>query len=288
MPASVTDEVVEQRILEMYVAAGPHAVVTGWAGLRIRGAGYFDGLAPDGETRLPVPIAANGGRVRTRPGLLVSRFTVPPDEVDLVQGIRCASEERSLFDELRRRVGVRERTVAIDMTCAAQLTSILRMRRYLKIRRWYRDVRTVVPSLDLADERSWSGPESDFRMVWEVDAGWGHPLCNRELFDLGGRFIGVPDLIDPRRAVIGEYAGDTHRDREQHTHDLGRAADFRDVGLEVVEITGQILRDRDLVVRRLREAGARAGLVPQTWRLGAAPKSLDQILDERDASAAVE
>ena len=186
--------------------------------------------------------------------------------------MRCASVERALFDELRRRTGLRERTVAIDMTCAAQLTSISRMRRYLKIRRWYRDVRTVVPSLDLADERSWSGPETEFRLVWDIDAGWGHPLCNREVFGVDGRFIGIPDLIDPRRAVIGEYAGVHHRNKDQHTHDLSRAADFRGVGLEVVEITGQVLRDRALVVQRLHEAEGRAGLLPQTWRLGPAPQ----------------
>ena len=63
VPGGVTDDLVEQRILEMYVASGPTAVVTGWAALRLRGGGYFDGLAPDGVTRLPVPIAANGGRV---------------------------------------------------------------------------------------------------------------------------------------------------------------------------------------------------------------------------------
>ena len=288
VPATVTQDTVEQRILEAYVAAGPGAVVTGWAALRLLGGGYFDGSAQDGRTRLPVPIAANGGRVRSRPGVVVSRFIVPPDEVTMIHGMRCASPERALFDELRRLTGVRQRTVAIDMACAAQLTSILRMRRYLKVRRWYRDVRTVVPSLDLADERSWSGPETKFRMVWEVDAGWGHPLCNREIFHVDGHLVGVPDLIDPRRAVVGEYAGEHHREIDQHTKDLGRGADFRGVGLEVVEVNGPILRDRRLVVERLHDAESRAGLLPQLWRLGPEPKTLDQILDERDAAEGIE
>ena len=215
---------------------------------------------------------------------MVGRFTVPPDEVVVLHGIRCASVERSLFDELRRLRGVRERTVAVDMACAAQLTSILRMRRYLLIRRWYRDVRVVVPSLDLADERSWSPQESWFRMIWEVDAGWGRPLCNREVFGPTGLLVGIPDLLDPRRAIVGEFSGEHHRDKDRHARDVARAAEFRAVGLECVEVVGRDVRNRRVVVRRLHEAEARAGLLPQTWVLGPKPKpSLDDFLDRRDA-----
>ena len=273
----------EQRILEAYVAAGDRAVVTGWAGLRLRRGGYFDGLAPDSLMQLPVPIAANGGRARARPGVVVGRFTVPPDEIDTINGMRCASAERSLFDELRRLRGVRERTVAVDMACAAELTSIRRMRRYLKIRRWYRDVRVVDPSLDLADERSWSPQESWFRMIWEVDAGWGRPLCNRELFGPSGRLVGIPDLFDPRRGIVGEFAGAHHRDQDRHASDVAREADFRAVGLEYVEVVGRDVRNRMLVVKRMYEAEARAGLLAQTWVLGPPPKpTLDELLDSRD------
>ena len=67
-PGRVSDELVEQRILEAYAGAGPRAVVTGWAGLRLLGGGYFDGLASDGVTRLPVPIATNGRTARAAPG----------------------------------------------------------------------------------------------------------------------------------------------------------------------------------------------------------------------------
>ena len=33
-------------------------------------------------------------------------------------------------------------------------------------------------------------------LVWVLDAGLDPPLCNREVFDLDGRLIGVPDLLD--------------------------------------------------------------------------------------------
>jgi hypothetical protein len=285
---SVSAALVEQRILEAYAGAGPNAVVTGWASLRLQAGGHFDGLAADGRTALPVPVAANGGRVRPTPGLLISRFTVPPDEVVVVHGIRCATIPRALYDEMRRLRGVRERVVAVDMACAARLTSIRRMRIYIATRRWYRDCRIVQPSLDLADEGSRSGQESRFRLVWEVDAGWGRPLCNREVFHESGRFIGIPDLLDPVRCVMGEFAGGDHRDIDRHESDIAREADFRSTGLEYVEVVTRDVRRPERVVDRMREAEQRAGQLPQTWVLGPEPKSLDEILDERDGPGSVE
>jgi len=283
--ARITDELVEQRILEAYAGAGDTAVVTGWASLRLQGGGHFDGLERDGRTRQPVPIAVDGGRVRPAPGRLIVRHTVPPDEIIVVHGIRCARTERALFDEMRlRQSDPREMAVAADSAFAAQLTSLRRMRRYIATRRWYRDKRIVDRGLDLAAEGSRSPQEGRFRIVWEVDAGWGRPLLNREVFDDCGILVGIPDLLDPRRGVAGEFAGGGHREPEQHEADVGRAAGFRRVGLEVVEVVGRDLRHRQLIVARMGQAESRARLVPQTWVLGPPPSpTLDEILDARDA-----
>jgi hypothetical protein len=288
VPAEVNDEYVEQRILEAVTRAGPDAVVTAWAGIRLWGGGTFDGLASDGTTRLPVPIATNGGRLQHQPGVLASRFTVPPDEVVTIHGMRCASIERSLFDEMRRRSRLRAMVVAADLTFAAELTSISRMRRYRADRRWYRDVRTVDAALGLCDENAWSPYEVDYRLVWQCDAGWGHPLCNRRVLDLDGRFVATPDLFDPVRGVAGEYAGWHHRDREQHEHDVVREGALRRVGLEVVEAVRGDIHDVDRLVQRLRDAErrVRASTLPRRWQLGP-PQSptLDEILDDRDRRA---
>jgi hypothetical protein len=84
VPSAVGDELVEQRIVEASCRAGDRAVVTGWASLRLWGAGYFDGLARDGATRLAVPIATNGERLQHHDGILASRFAVPPDEIVVI------------------------------------------------------------------------------------------------------------------------------------------------------------------------------------------------------------
>src|SRR4051794_33269996 len=72
--AGVTDELVEQRILEALAPTLGRAVVTGWAALRLQGGGFFDGLGRNGRTRIPVPLAANGERLSSRPGVVLSRL----------------------------------------------------------------------------------------------------------------------------------------------------------------------------------------------------------------------
>lgn len=282
VPVRVSDELVEQRILEAYARAGTRAVVTGWAALRLHGGGFFDGLARDGRTRLPVPIAANGERLGDCDGTLVVRLTVPPDEIVTIHGIRCAIPERALFDEMRRIGHVPEMAVAAGAACAGQLTSLRRMELYRSTRHWYRDVRVVARALEMAVEDCRSPQEDRFRMIWEYTAGWGRPLRNRPVLDLDGRLVAVPDLLDPARGVVGEYAGADHRDIDRHESDIAREADLRAVGLEYVEVVGRDLSQPDRVVQRMREAHARAGLLPCRWQLGPPPSpTLDEILDAR-------
>ena len=284
MPSGTRVDVVEQRILEVLTWAGPDAVATGWASLRLQGGGFFDGLARDGRTSLPVPIAANSQRRRPRPGVHLTEDRIPEDEVVIVHGMRCAMVERALFDEIRREPDEWDGVVAVDMCCAAQMTSIRRMQRYRWARYWYRDVRRLDRILPRAVEDARSRPEVDLRRIWTEYAGWPTPLCNRTILDLDGLAVGMPDLFDPSRGVAGEYAGAGHRDGDQHDRDLERAAAFRRVGIEAVEVTARHVRRPDLVARLLDEAAERAGLLPRRWQLGPPAPSLDAILDRRDGS----
>lgn len=272
----------EQRIVEAARLIRGRALVTGWAALRLHEANFFDGLEPDGRTPIPVCIAANGERMRTAPGLEVVRDQVPQEEVVVRHGIRCARVERALFDEMRRRGDPREAAVAFDMTAAAELTSLTRMRSYLTRRVGSRGRGLVAKGLEMGDEGSRSPQESRFRMIWEYDAGWGRPLCNRPVYTARGLLIGIPDLLDPARGVVGEYDGADHRDRARHTRDVRRMDDFRRVGLEYVAVVGQDLRDLRLVVARIHAAGDRAGKLPRGWRLGPPPMTLDERLLDRE------
>lgn len=270
VPAHVTDELVEQRIVEASARGG---VVTGWGALRLHGGGFFDGLARDGRTRLDVPIAACDSRTRGGPGILVIEDRIPPDDITVVHGIRCASVERALFDEMRRIGEVREAAVAIGAACAARLTTVHRMRIYTSTRRWYRDVRMCREAVEMAVGECRSPQEDRFRLIWEYDARWGRPLINQTVVDLDGRFVAMPDLLDVKRGVIGEYSGADHRDLDQHENDLVRWDDVRRVGLEVVEVVGRDLRSRERVVRRMQEAAARVVGVERRWRVVETPET---------------
>ena len=286
VPSTITDAVVEQRILEAAASAGPDAVVTGWAALRLLGGGFFDGLARDGATRLPVPVAASGGRIRPRPGVLLTHDAIPPDEITVVHGIRCAVAERGLFDEIRREEHFADQVVAADMAFGGELTSIRRMRRYRWTRYWYRGVRRLDRVLPWSSEHARSRPEVDLRLIWVRHDGWSDPLVNREVLALDGEHVGIPDLLDVRRGVAGEFAGAGHRDIDQHESDVERAARFRRVGLEPVEVVRRDLKNDDRVHRRMDEAAERAALLPQRWRLGPPARDLDELLDRRDAARA--
>ncbi len=286
VPAHVTDELVEQRILEAYAACGPNAVVTGWAGLRLHGAGFSDGLGADGNTRLDVPVSMNGGRTRSRPGVITLRTTVPTDEVVVIHGVRCAVIARALLDQIRLEAQLGgdewDQISQVDMACAAQLISIKRMARYRWMRYWYRDIRTLDRILPKCTEDARSPREVDFRRVWTDHAGWPNPLCNRTITDDEGRVIGMPDLFDVDRSVAGEYAGGGHRQKHRHNSDLIRAAAFRRVGIEIVEVTNTHIERPGRVVGWMQEAEERASLLPRRWQV--APRTgptLDQILDRQ-------
>jgi hypothetical protein len=284
VPASVSDELVEQRIVEATGLAPARAVVTGWASLRLQGGGFFDGLARDGRTRLPVPLSANGARFAASPAVLRTRDVVPPDEVTVIHGVRVATVARALFDEMRRQPGLREAAVAASMACAARLTSVRRMEAYCVGRRGHRDVRRVRDALTLAVEGARSPQEARFGLLWELDAGWGRPLLNRVVLDLDGRKVATPDLLDVERGVVGEYAGADHRDIDRHERDIAREAALRAVGLEYVEVVGRDLRRTARAVERMRQAEARVVVGPRRWKLAPPGPSLDEVLDRRDAA----
>lgn len=293
VPADVDPSSPRQRVAEQAARLGPAGAVTGWAALLLLGGDFFDGLERDGRTRRPVPLVDPGRHLRPSVESAPRRDRLAEDERTRRHGIRCTTPERALFDEMRG-LPLRDAVVACDMAAHAELTSIARMTAFLAAHRGWDGSPVVDSALLLASEHSRSRPETDMRLVWEVDAGFGRPLCNRPVFSRGGLLLGVPDLLDPRLGVVGEYDGADHREDDRRFRDLGREQAFRDHGLECFTLVGGDLRDRERAVARMRATRDRAlateWLRPDDWTLEPPPGwhhfhdeiPLDHRLDARD------
>ena len=291
VPAGVPDDLPEQRILEQSLRLPPSGAITGWAACRWWRAGFFDGLAADGVTRLPVPLAIGGAaRIRSLPGSVLLRGSLPADDVALVHGVRCARRARALFDAMRTADDLRSAVVAMDMMAAAGGVSVRQMRKYAAEHSGWTGARQVRAALELASERSRSPNETRLRLVWVLDAGLPPPLVNQEVWDLDGRLLGVADLLDAEAGVVGEFNGADHRTARRQTRDAEREDLMRRAGLEYLTVTGLDLRDPDRVVDRILSTRARALALPRPrgWTLRPPPGWLPEpTLDEVFAARSV-
>jgi hypothetical protein len=276
VPAGISDELPEQRILEESMRLPDDGCVTGWAGCRLAQAAFFDGLAADGASRLAVPLLVpTTSRLRSLDGSTVSREPFSPDEVRRVAGIATASPVRALFDEMRR-VDPREAVVALDMMAAALAVSVSELRDYLAPRRSWNRATRVTWAIEHADECSRSPNETRTRLVWRIDAGLPKPFVNQLVWDGNGRLLGEADLFDPEAGMVVEYDGGTHLRFGQRTRDNSREVGFRRAGLEFLRVLAPDLHDRATLADRMRAARARALYargVRGAWTLDPPPHS---------------
>lgn len=258
MPCDLpTEDAVEQRILEAAMTCPEDGAVTGWAALRWLTGAYFDGTYA-GED-LPVPLAVQHRGFRQRPGIAPSWEQVLRSEIIEVDGLRITVPVYSASFEARHAGNGVDAVQALDIALMFDLTSIAELTDFA-IRRLFKmtGIAQLDAAITLASENCWSPPEATMRLLWEVEMGLARPLCNWPVFDLTGRHIGTPDLIDPVAGVVGEYDGSHHVEPEQRAHDIDRAAGFRRAGLEVVVMTRDDLPGTDSYLDRLDAAFCRA------------------------------
>jgi hypothetical protein len=220
----------------------------------------------------------------------LSRDRLDSGERGVRYGVPVTREERAVFDEMRTAEDLREAAVALEMAAAAEITSIKRVSDYTEKRPGWGGVPQVRAALAVASEDSRSPNETRMRLIWQLDAGFPRPLVNQPVWDLHGNLLGVADILDPVAGVVGEFDGADHRTARRHSRDVDREGRLRDCGLELFRVTGPDLRDRQLVVRRMRAARSRALWLPEgrrTWTIEA-PRGwqeepcLDTRLEERE------
>lgn len=296
VPASVGGEQPEQRVMEQSARLPPGGAVTGWASCRLMGATFFDGLAVDGRTQIPVPLAVGAsGHIRGDDAVSISREQLSPSETVVRYGIPCTCALRGLFDDMRGSSDIREAVVGMEMMAAARLLSISQMGAYAGTRSGWRGIATVREALTLADENSRSPNETRVRLVWQLDAGFPRPLVNQPVWDHKGRLLGIADLLDPVAGVVGEYDGADHRTAGRHSKDVAREERFRAHRLEYFKVTGPDMRTLPVVVDRMVASRGRASWLAEgsrPWTTTPPPDwphepTLDEYLAERAWQQAV-
>jgi hypothetical protein len=267
VPAS-TRPTLPQRIVEAAAVLPAYGAVSGWAALSWMGGAWFTG--EQGGRALPVTLALMDRSIRPQRGIATSEERLDPTEIQGYAGLRVAVAAYALLFEIRHARTDIEALVMADMAAYDDLVSrdelallVARSAGWDGIGRG----RTVVA---LMEENAWSPAEVTMRRVWVRDAGLPPPLPNRPVFDLQGRHLATPDLIDPVAGVVGEYDSEFHLDRTRRRRDLERDDRYRAVGLEpVVMVTGE-LADPWRFVGRLRAAYgrvARASASPRCWTI---------------------
>ena len=231
--------------------------ITGWAQLRWAGASWFDGLANDGRTPRAVPLAVPLGDLRSQPGIQIWAEHLDEDELEWLDGLRTTRSVRSLLFEIRMAPSLLAAVVAIDMAAHSDLVSIAELVAFIRDHVGWPGIRQARAACDLADENSWSPREVWLRFVWMCEAGFPRPSMNTPVFDLAGRHVGTPDLLDVEAGAVGEYEGaDFHLNPESRHRDLGREDAFRAIGLEYFTMVSRDAAHRSALVARMTAARA--------------------------------
>ena len=210
VPTDVDGSVVEQRIVEQAARITAWGAVTGWAALRWHGATFFDGTSDGGASGCRCP---SWSHCKLHPD---ARSTSTQEQLSrserlVVDGVPVTTVQRALFDEVRRIDGVREKANAISMAAAARLISVQLFGQYVALRGPWTGIQGARDAVLLATDDCRSPQEFRMYVCWLVDAELPEPVLNREVYDLEGRLIGIPDLLDVEAGLAGEYQGADHK-----------------------------------------------------------------------------
>ncbi|MBM7516538.1 hypothetical protein [Nocardioides nitrophenolicus] len=270
MPADTDRSRTDQRIVEAIAPFPAGSAVTGWAGLHLLGARWFDGVDADGH-HLDVEIALGHQQTaRPRPGVHLVEEWLFDDDVIWVDGIPVTVPDRSVTHLARTARNDLEATRYVDMGAYDDLVSLSGLARYAARLGPRPGTRRLRRAIEQGDENAWSPTEVTTRLLWKGVFPARTLVCNAPVFDLAGRHLFTPDLLDVEAGVAGEYDGEDHAPREQRSRDLTRHELARRHRIEVVTtLSGP--HERERFVRRLHGAyervdvGADASAGRRSW-----------------------
>ncbi|GGF52770.1 hypothetical protein GCM10011519_28440 [Marmoricola endophyticus] len=100
--------------------------------------------------------------------------------------------------------------------------------------------------------------ETRLRLVWRLVAGLPPLSVNAPVFDLDGRHLGTPDLLDVEAGLAVEHDGAEHHGGTRRLVDSRREDGLREAGLSYLTVLGAELHDHARLAERLRRARTRA------------------------------
>ncbi|MFE7228762.1 hypothetical protein ACFU7D_28485 [Nocardioides sp. NPDC057577] len=239
--------------------------LSGWAALAWAKVKWVDGTDRYGA-RAAAAIVTPGHNTRARQGIVISHERLLPAERRTDDGVVLTGPLRSTAYEVRYAPNLMEAVRWIDLVAASDLISLDELAEYADELVAWAGIGHLREALTHANENVWSPAEVDLRLTWTVRLRLGHVVTNRPIFDLDGRHIGTPDVLDLERGVVGEYDGRVHLAGKQRAKDLVREGAFRRAGLEYVTMVAADRRDPTDFKLRTLEARARASRVPASER----------------------
>lgn len=277
VPTGVDPTTLNQRIVEAVAAAPEGSALTGWGAFAWQSVPWFDGLARDGSTPLPVPVSlGDRGTAVRRPGYVLCNDWLFTDDIVWVDGLPVTCAERAVSFIARRAPTTLAAVQAIDMAFAADVTDPERLWNHLLRLAGRPGIRRAREASVAARQNVWSPQETRMRLLWH-GTGRGRLLCNAPVFDLDGQHLFTPDLFDPVAGIAGEYEGAVHLQLTTRRRDLRREEAYRAHGIELVTMMSPDITDQRSFLGRLatayERASARTGR--RTWSLRQPPWWVD-------------
>lgn len=247
----------------------------GWAAGFVHGIDLLDGLDAQTMRQLPILVCLGRDLGRASTGNVVySRDRLPGADRCENYGVSVASPLRTAFDGARLSDNFAEAVAFLDACAHERLVALDELNDYVRRRtgQGWRGIGRVQHALELADMATRNMWESRLRVCYVREARLPRPMVNRPVFDVWGRLVGIPDLLDPHSGLVVEFDGQDHRRRRgQHRDDNAREERFESLGLIVVRSDSlDLMHHRPELVRRLRTAyvrGCRRDRTKDRWTL---------------------
>ncbi|MBW0104035.1 endonuclease domain-containing protein [Pseudonocardia sp. KRD291] len=237
------DELLRERAASALV--GEQGVLCGFSAANVQGAD----CAPRGA---PQEVSACGARIRSRPGLVVRREALLPEEITLARGMRVTTAVRTGYDLVRRAPDPVEAVVALDALANVGTFAPERVFDVADRHPGARGTSALADAVRRADARSGSPMETRMRLLL-IGAGLPAPELQFPVQDPVAGTVVWLDLAYPDLRIGIEYEGPDHLRPERVRRDIRRGTDLVDRDWRIYRFVGHdVLRTPDRTVAMIR------------------------------------